>query len=123
MVACNLPGKVVIMEGLTVQGHVAATKEPILYNTAVKDDRFPAGLGEATSVAQSVLCLPLLREDCLFGVVVFSRTPYSVPFNEEEEKVIGVFCRYLFVHELLHYRLAGSGLTGIFQICVQLLTQ
>ena len=101
MVACNLPGKVVIMEGLTVQGHVATTKEPILYNTAVKDDRFPAGLGEATSVAQSVLGLPLLREDRLFGVVVFSRTPHSAPFSEEEEKVKTVFYWYLCMYELL----------------------
>lgn len=87
MVTCNLPERVVIVEGLTVQGHVAAIKEPILYNTVVKDDRFPAGLGEATSTAQSVLCLPLLREDHLFGVVVFSRTPFSVAFNKEEENV------------------------------------
>ena len=87
LVACNLPGRVVIMEGLTVQGHVAAIKEPILYNTVTKDDRFPAGLGEATSMGQLVLCLPLMREDNLFGVVVLSRTPYSMPFNEDEEKV------------------------------------
>ena len=87
LVACNLPGRVVIMEGLTVQGHVAAIKQSVLYNTVTKDDRFPAGLGEATSTAQLVLCLPLIREDNLFGVVVFSRTPYSVPFNEAEEKV------------------------------------
>ena len=87
LVACNLPGRVVIMEGLTVQGHVAAIKEPILYNTVTKDDRFPAGLGEATSMGQLVLCLPLMREDNLFGVVVLSRTPYSTPFNEDEEKV------------------------------------
>lgn len=87
MVACDMPTRVVVMEGLTVQGHVATTKEPVLYNSAVKDDRFPAGLGEATSTAQSVICLPLLREGHLFGVVVFSRMPYSAPFNKEEEKV------------------------------------
>ena len=87
LVACNLPGRVVIMEGLTIQGHVAAIKEPILYNTVTKDDRFPAGLGEATSTAQLVLCLPLLWEEQLFGVVVFSRTPYSTLFTKDEEKV------------------------------------
>ena len=87
LVAGNLPGRVVIMEGLTVQGHAAAIKEPILYNTVIKDGRFPAGLGEATSTAQLVLCLPLLKEGHLFGVVVFSRTPYSTPFSKEEEKV------------------------------------
>ena len=80
------------MEGLTVQGHVAATKEPILYDTVVKDDRFPAGLGEAASVAQSVLCLPLLREDRLFGVVIFSRTPNSGPFSNEEVQVKTIIC-------------------------------
>ena len=101
MVACNLPGKVVIMEGLTVQGHVAATKEPILYDTVVKDDRFPAGLGEAASVAQSVLCLPLLREDRLFGVVIFSRTPNSGPFSNEEVQVKTIICWYTLVYELL----------------------
>lgn len=87
MVACDLPERVIIVEGLTVQGYAAAIKEPIRYRTLTKDKRFPAGLGEATSVAQSVLCLPLLKDDHLFGVVMFSRTPFSVPFNKEEEKV------------------------------------
>ena len=86
-VGCDLPARVMIMEGLTVQGHVATVREPILHNTVTKDDRFPAGLGEATSTAQSVLCLPLLRKDHLFGVVVLGRTPHYAPFNEEEAKV------------------------------------
>lgn len=75
------------MEGLTVQGHVAAVKEPVFYNAVMKDDRFPAGLGEITSTAQSVICLPLLKESHLIGVVVFSRTPYSKPFTREEGEV------------------------------------
>lgn len=85
--ACDMPKRVNIMEGLTVQGHVAAVRESVLYNNQVKDYRFPAGLGETTTTAQFVLCLPLLRKNYLIGVVVFSRTPYSTPFNAEEEKV------------------------------------
>jgi len=82
-----MPGRVLIVEGLTVQGHVAAVKELLLYNAMIKDDKFPAGLGEMTSTAQSVVCLPLLKESHLIGVVVLSRTPYSKPFTREEGEV------------------------------------
>lgn len=87
MIPCDMPGRVVIMEGLTVQGHVAAIKEPILYDIVAREDKFPAGLGEATSTALSALCLPLLRDGNLFGVVVFTKMPFALPFNKEEEKV------------------------------------
>ena len=88
MYPCELPESVLVTKGLTVQGHVAATKDPILFNTVMKDERFPAGMGDPTTVAQSVLCLPLaMTDDTLLGVVVLTRTPFSTPFSEEDQQV------------------------------------
>ena len=85
---CELPESILVTEGLTVQGHVAATKDPILYNSTMKDESFPAGMGEPTTVAQSVLCLPLvMKGDNLVGVVVLTRTPFSAPFSKEDRQV------------------------------------
>ncbi|XP_065920046.1 cAMP and cAMP-inhibited cGMP 3',5'-cyclic phosphodiesterase 10A-like [Dysidea avara] len=84
---CELPESILVTEGLTVQGHVAATKDPILYNSTMKDESFPAGMGEPTTVAQSVLCLPLvMKGDNLVGVVVLTRTPFSAPFSKEDRQ-------------------------------------
>jgi len=54
----------------------------------MKDERFPAGMGDPTTVAQSVLCLPLaMASNNLLGVVVLTRTPFSIPFSEEDQQV------------------------------------
>lgn len=88
MISCKLPDRVLVTKGLTVQGHVAATKDSVLYNSVKKDERFPAGMGEPTTVAQYVLCVPLVMNGGnVVGVVALTRTPFSLPFREEERQV------------------------------------
>ncbi|XP_071801012.1 cAMP and cAMP-inhibited cGMP 3',5'-cyclic phosphodiesterase 10A-like [Asterias amurensis] len=73
-----------VVPGTTISAYVAHTKEAVMVDDILGDDRFPQGTGIENSNAQALLCLPLLSPNGeITGVLQLSKSYGSAPFTED----------------------------------------
>lgn len=80
----------------TIAAYVACTKEYVLLEDILEDDRFPEGLGYKDETVKSVLCVPVLmpNEEC-FAVIELYRDTFQPSFQEKDMTIVSVVCSWV----------------------------
>lgn len=82
--------------GVTVSGSILKSalgeNKGVLTKNAQEDDRFTGNKSIILYAIQSALCVPLRFKERVLGVVYLDRVTPSVPFHEEDLKLLGLVC-------------------------------
>ncbi|XP_072178448.1 cAMP and cAMP-inhibited cGMP 3',5'-cyclic phosphodiesterase 10A-like [Diadema setosum] len=81
-----------ILPGTTIAAHVAQSLQPVLSPDILGDERFPRGTGREGSLAQSVLCLPLIQPNGnIVAVLELSRQVGNSPFTTSDMQIAATY--------------------------------
>ncbi|XP_077977683.1 cAMP and cAMP-inhibited cGMP 3',5'-cyclic phosphodiesterase 10A-like [Glandiceps talaboti] len=84
-----------VESGSTVSAYVGRTKEPLIANDILGDERFPEGTGIINSKAKSVICVPIVQANgSLIGIIELTRNYGSQPFNEGTLEMVSTFLKW-----------------------------
>jgi GAF domain-containing protein len=78
-----------------IAGWVVTHQQPVRVANARTDERFSQRVDQRTGFhTRSILAAPLLGDERVFGVVEVINKQGDEPFDELDEALIGLFCRY-----------------------------
>jgi GAF domain-containing protein len=78
-----------------IAGWVVANQQPVRIENARLDERFWPYVDQATGFnTRSILAVPLLGDDRVLGVVEVVNKRGEVPFDELDEALVTLFCRF-----------------------------
>lgn len=81
-------GKATVPVGKGISGHVAKTGEPLLINDISRDERFRPSTFKDQYSTQSALCVPLMRNDRVLGVLNANNKINGESFTESDRDLL-----------------------------------